>query len=239
MTRGTCRKWIAAMAVGGPMALQASTSTFATNLVVNGGFEAGNTNFSSDYNYRDRFAGPLTSPAYLAAGDYSVWSDANQVHPSFSGSAYSGNYFFIANGGTSTTDAVWQSQAITITQTGVAYRFQAFISSVVPSNFAPPSLVFEISSNSGTTWSGLGSTVSLSGANAGFWYQKFADTTLTTTGTYLIRMRNLSTAASGNDFGLDNIYFGLASAAPTAVPGSGLAAIGSLGLAGLARRRRR
>ena len=81
--------------------------------------------------------------------------------------------------------------------------------------------------------------MSLSGANAGVWYQTFADTTLTTTGTYLIRMRNLSTAASGNDFGLDNIYFGLASAAPTAVPGSGLAAIGSLGLAGLARRRRR
>lgn len=239
MTRGTCRKWIAAMAVGGPMALQASTSTFATNLIVNGGFEAGNTNFSSDYNYRDRFAGPLTSPAYLDAGDYSVWSDASQVHPGFSGSAYSGNYFFIANGGTSTTAAVWQSQAITITQTGVAYRFQAFISSVVPSNFAPPSLEFEISSDSGTTWSGLGSTVSLSGANAGDWYQTYADTTLTTAGTYLIRMRNLATAASGNDFGLDNLYFGLASAAPTAVPGSGLAAIGSLGLAGLARRRRR
>ncbi len=238
MTSGTCRKWIAAMAVGGPMALQASTSTFATNLIVNGDFELGNSSFTSDYTYRDRFAGPLTSPGYLDAGDYSVWSDASQVHPGFSGSAYGGNYFFIANGGTSTTAAVWQSQAITVTTVGVAYRFQAFISSVVPSNFAPPSLEFEISSDNGTSWSGLGSTVSLSGANAGDWYQTFADTTLTTAGTYLIRMRNLATSASGNDFGLDNIYFGLASAAPTAVPGSGLAAL-AFAAAGLCGRRHR
>lgn len=58
-------------------------------------------------------------------------------------------------------------------------------------------------------------------------------------GTYEIRLRNNQTAATGNDFGLDSIYFGLASAAPSAVPGTGLAAIGTLGLAGLARRRRR
>ena len=238
---GGSRSWLAAAIVAGSGSLLANTGVLATNLVVNGGFESGNTGFTSGYTFD---AAAAAGSNDLGAGEYSVTSNAALVHQNFSGLPQAGSQFFVANGSSNTSLAVWQSQAITVTQVNVAYRFEAYVSSVVPPVFngitlAPPILEFEISSNGGSSWTGLGSTVDLTGAAAGAWYLSYADTTLTTAGSYLIRLRNNQGAAAGNDFGLDSIYFGLASAAPSAVPGTGLAAIGTLGLAGFARRRRR
>lgn len=214
------------------IALAASSMTChaSLNLVTNGGFEAGNTGFTSDYVYQ---AAPVDP--WLWAGEYSVAGDAHDTHPGFYGYAHSGNNFFVANGAEDTTQSVWMSQAISVTNAGQNYRFQAWICSVVPSNYAPPSLSFEISNN-GQNWTALGSTPSLEGANEGEWFGASADVTLANAGTYFIRLRNNSNAYEGNDFGLDDIYFGLASGAPP-VPAPGCVAL--LGLTGLVGGRRR
>ena len=235
----------AVLVLAGGLAAGAASDAGATNLVVNGGFESGNTGFTSNYTYTTAWTAGLSDwRNWVDAGEYTVWSDAAQVHGIFTGSPESGTEFFIANGSSNTTQAVWQSQAFNVTQVGVSYRFEAYVSSLVPPVFngtplAPPSLVFEISSDGGSNWTGLGSTVDLTGAPAGAWYLSYADTTLNTAGSYLIRLRNNQGAADGNDFGLDSIYFGLAAVAPSAVPGAGIAGVATLGLAGLARRRRR
>jgi LPXTG-motif cell wall-anchored protein len=225
------------MTAGGVASVTGSTT--AGNLIINGGFESGNTGFTSDYAYN------VTT---YAAGEYTIGSNASQAHSGFVGTAYAGSNFFIGNGAEDTTQTVWQSQAFNVTEVGVSYRFEAQISSLVPpvwngTPLAPPSLAFEISSNGGSSWTGLGSTVDLTGAAAGEWFESYADTTLTQAGSYLIRLRNAQSAYSGNDFGIDGIYFGLAATSPSAgsstpVPGvGGIAAIAGLGLAGRRRRR--
>lgn len=210
------------------------TEARATNLVTNGGFESGNTGFSSDYTYSTDL-GP--------EGVYSVVSDASTVHPAFTGSPYAGSKFFVGNGGPDVNAAVWRSQVVQVTQPGIAYRFEAQISSMVPvtnqeepetdwiydpvlddwipvltgntiRNYDGPELFFEI--GNGTSWTPLGSTLSIAdGATPGNWFFTFADGAFGQAGDYYIQLRNNSTVFGGNDFGIDNIFFGLRTDAPS------------------------
>ena len=194
------------------LALQAS----AINLVTNGDFESGNTGFSSDYAYW-----PIGTSGDMNAGYYSVVSSANQIHSGFGGGPQAGSNFFVANGAVDTTQSVWKSQVISVTRTDVAYRFEAYISSVVNPSLAPPMLSFQI--GDGTTWTTLGATSSLSGAPRGQWYFSFADGIFQQAGDFIIRLRNDSNVAVGNDLGVDSIFFGLRSQAPSFAsnPGTG------------------
>jgi hypothetical protein len=235
----------AVLALAGGLAVVAASDAGATNLIVNGGFELGISGFASDYTQWTPAYNDPDWQKWVGADQYTVWSNAAEVHGNFIGTAQSGAQFFIANGGDDTSKAVWQSQAFSVTQVGVSYRFEAYVSSLVSpgeifgSPIVPPSLVFEISSDNGSSWTGLGSTVDLTGALAGVWFLSYADTTLNQAGSYMVRLRNNQTGFYGNDFGLDSLYFGLAGSAPSAVPGAGMAGLATLGLAGLARRRRR
>ena len=208
-----------------------ASNAVADNLVMNGGFENGDdASFWSNYSYK---AAPV-SP-YLNEGQYSVAYNANTTHPGFTATAYSGTKAFYANGSQTTLASPWITE-VEVMETGV-YRFQAMICSLVPTpSFGPPSLGFEISGDNGSTWTSLGTTPSLNNAQAGAWVGSFADYSISSVGYYMIRLRNLSSASSGNDFGLDDIYFGLASSAPS-VPAPGAAAL--IGLAGVIGGRRR
>ena len=203
------------------LTLQAS----ATNLVTNGGFESGNTGFSSDYTFWPigySFNHPIWGPVEdMDAGFYSVVDSANEIHGGFGGSPQAGSKFFVANGAVDTTQSVWKSQVISVTQANVAYRFEAYISSVVGPSLAPPMLSFQI--GDGTTWTTLGATPSLSGAPRGQWYFSFADGIFQQAGDFIIRLRNDSNEATGNDLGVDSIFFGLRSQAPSFAsnPGTG------------------
>ena len=180
----------------------------ASNLVTNGDFESGNTGFSSDYTFW-----PIGTSGSMEAGYYSVVSSANQIHTGFGGGPQAGSNFFVANGAVDTTQSVWKSQVISVTRTDAAYRFEAYISSVVNPSLAPPMLSFQI--GDGTTWTTLGATPSLSGAPRGQWYFSFADGIFQQAGNFIIRLRNDSNVAVGNDLGVDSIYFGLRTAAPS------------------------
>jgi hypothetical protein len=102
-------------------------------------------------------------------------------------------------------------------------RFQAFATStsdVGPPMFrAAPLLRFQLSINAGASWSNLGATLSLSYAATGLgcpgWTKMFADWIAPSNVTDLrLRLINGQTAASGNDFAVDDIFFGLVTAAP-------------------------
>lgn len=207
------------------LGLGLSSGLFASNLVTNGDFESGNSGFSTDYTFfpiGHTYIDPVWGLVQdMDAGYYSVVNSANQIHRGFGGGPQAGSQFFVANGAVDTTQAVWKSQVISVTQTNQAYRFEAYISSVVDPSLAPPSLSFQI--GNGTTWTTLGSTPSLSGAARGQWFFSFADGIFQQAGDFIIRLRNDSNVAAGNDLGVDSIYFGLRTGAPSfgTTPGTG------------------
>lgn len=233
-----------------------ASHAMATNLIVNGDFQSGNTGFTSDYSYNTLNPGPE-----LVEGAYSVVEKAGDVHFAWLDDFYdhtlgtSSGRYFVANASPETSLAVWQSSAITVSQANTPYRFEAWISKIYQFESNPPQLTFQI--GDGGNWTNLGSTASLDEVNPGEWLFTYADGQFASAGTYYVRLKNANGVDGGNDLGLDDIYFGLRSSAPSvgSVPGSGtvptynaaalpepstcvMAAIG-LAVSGLMNRRRR
>jgi len=220
-------------------ALLASTPAFAVNLIVNGDFEAGNTGFTSDYTYA-----PSTPNAGNPESTYLIDTNAANVHPAWFSFADhtsgSGNYL-IENGATSTVDGAnkiaWQ-QTITAAS-NTAYVFEAFASNLccnasfsgVP---APSNLTFTIFD--GTTLTTLG-TFTTDAAHPGVWTGLSNSFTTGTNTVLTLRIVNSNLAASGNDFGIDDISFSTTSTVPE--PASWALLISGFAMIGVAARRRR
>jgi len=200
----------------------------ANNLITNGDFSAGNSGFSSDYTFQAGDGVASTGINNMAEGKYSVVPFAKDVHsawtPAFDHTTgdNTGKYF-VGNGSALTSLAPWKTTtALTVTQANTAYRFEAYISTLftVSNDVAAvggtdgPILKFQI--GDGTTWVDMGTTNTfIAGAAVGQWNLVFADGKFNQAGNYLIRLVNNQTAAGGNDFGLDDIYFGLRTSAPS------------------------
>ena len=193
-------------------AIFTGTGARATNLISNGDFSAGNTGFTSDYSYN------TIANSMLSAGSYSVVTKANDVHTAW------GNYFdhtsgdssgkyFVANASDDITKTVWQSGAISVTQPNTAYRFEAWLTKIYALEQSPPVLSFQI--GDGTNWTNMGQTASLSSTSPGTWLHTYVDGQFGAAGTYFVRLKNSNSASTGNDLGLDDIYFGLRSSSPT------------------------
>ena len=186
-----CGLGIVAMAT----ALPASAS--AQNLVANGDFEAGNSDFTSSYTYSP--ANGYPADTYTVANNPKGWN-GNFVkagdHTSGSG------LMMIVNGSGTANSVVWQSAPIAID--GLSnYFFEAFVMNAYPSN--PPMLTFTVSLDGGAEqvlntltvpnstgiWNGLSTSFNAGGATSASLY-----------------LRNAQTAFSGNDFAVDDIYLG-------------------------------
>jgi hypothetical protein len=61
----------------------------------------------------------------------------------------------------------------------------------------------------------MGQTASLSSTAPGTWLHTFVDGQFSAAGTYFVRLKNSNGTGTGNDLGLDDIYFGLRSDSPT------------------------
>lgn len=177
----------------------ASPAMAATNLVTNGGFEAGNTGFTSTYTY-------VTPDAALMVPEntYTVASNAANQHPSWANvAAFAGNKFLIANGSPASDAPVWM-QMLTGLTIGTTYNFSAMAVNVCcNASFGGPNvspLLISIGSGVSPT------TIATSGAlgSTGIWTSFSGSFVANSTSANLSIFTDVS-AASGNDFGLDEI----------------------------------
>lgn len=209
----------------------------APNLVANGSFEAGNTLFSSSYTYAggNAFEGQynVLSNPYPWNGQFVSIGD----HTSGSG------LMMVANGSPVSGAVVWQSQSISISAS-TNYFFEAFVNNVCCQNFSfgPGSesiLEFSLSFNGGGAIS-LG-TITTNLALAGAWEGLSTNYLSGSAGNVVLSLVNRNTNPGGNDFAVDDIFFGTESTvnlAPVPEPETYAMMLAGLGLIGLIARRR-
>jgi hypothetical protein len=191
----------------------------AQNLILNGNFSSGTNNFSSDYVY------VTGANSANPEGTYSVVTKANDVHSAWGNyfdhtSGNSSGKYFIANASADTTRTVWQSNLLSVASPGTAYRFEAYLMSIYPSETNYPRLSFEI--GNGSTWTTMGQTTTLNSSSRGSWIFTYADGVFGFAGDFYVRLKNSNGALGGNDLGLDDIYFGLRTSAPSSGSTPGL-----------------
>lgn len=199
-------------------ALALMSSSASANLIVNSDFEAGNTGFISDY---------TNNQAHLfGAATYAITTDPNSKHPG--GASYgdhtsgSGNMMAV-NGSNVLGDVIW-SQTVSVSS-ATSYQFAVYISSW--SSVNPADLQFTVNGDS------IGGLVAPS--ETGLWKLAFANWYSYGATSATIEFTNLNTLGSGNDFALDDLYFG----APVHVSEPGALAVLLMGLAGIGYARRK
>jgi|GEM_PF-6255896 len=171
------------------------------NIVINGDFSDGNNDFTSAYTY---VSAKRTGPTNTLGpeGHYAVGTNPNDYHSDFSEcndhTRDSQKKMMILNGASTPGVEVWR-QTIDV-QPNTTYDFSAWFTSVHSS--APGQLVFSINNDQLTEEGGI----NLSSTTCQ-WDPFFAtwESGLATTAS--IAIVNLQTAASGNDFAIDDINF--------------------------------
>jgi hypothetical protein len=216
-----------------------TTSAYAApiNLVPNGNFEAGNDGqFTSDYAFS-----PL---ANTTEGEYTVRSNPfpwNGAFVSIGDHTTGAGLMMVANGSPESGDVVWRSQSIAV-DAATNYFFEAFVNNVCcrgGSPFGPGSesiLEFALSLDGGAPIS-LG-TITTDLDLAGTWEGLSTQFPSGSAGQVVLSLINRNTNRGGNDFAIDDVFFGTESTV-SPVPEPFTLALVGIGLAGLALRRRR
>ncbi|MCB2409806.1 Ig-like domain-containing protein [Hymenobacter lucidus] len=164
-----------------------------TNLLANPSFTANNTGFNSAYGYAGTGATSLQPE-----GLYMVGSDAASYHNNFVGYGRTGanDKFMIVNG--SADLSIVYSQTVTV-QPNRYYTFSAYASSVNTGN--PAQLGFVINGKSTSSVTTLPTEANVFVPISDLWFSGSNTSAV-------IEIRDVNKVASGNDFGLDDIYIG-------------------------------
>lgn len=159
------------------------------NLIRNGDFEQGNTDFYSQYNY---------ATPNITEGQYYVSPNPRNWNPGLSNctdhTTGSGNMLLV-NGSPALNQIVWQ-QTVTITP-NTNYAFSTWIQSLSAAN--PAQLRFSINGQIVSNLIAAGTLCS--------WKQFFVSWNSGTNTSAVISIVNQNTIAAGNDFALDDISF--------------------------------
>ncbi len=196
-------------AVVAAFALAPSIASAATNLITNGDFSAGNSGFTTGYNY----VAPAANVMY-PEGNITITANPFSVHNLWVNVAGS-NPMLIANGSPTASLTIWQESAIAVTS-GAKYNFAADVMNVCCNadfhgSNAASTIIFQVSADGGATWSDLVSHTTTPPADAGV-VAPLSSLYTATTSSISLRAINPINATSGNDFALDNLSF--ASAVP-------------------------
>ncbi|HET9505283.1 MAG TPA: gliding motility-associated C-terminal domain-containing protein [Hymenobacter sp.] len=178
---------------------QACTQGTGPNLLQNPSFTAGNMGFTSGYTYVPT---PTSNPSLYAEGTYAIGNNALTYHPNFAGNGRTGpgDNFMMINGAAA-LQAVY-AQTVTVFPNRF-YTISVYGVSLHPDSPAQLGLVVDGKSTSVVTT--LPSTVNQ--------YVKLEDLYFSGAGPaagwpVTIEIRNINKEPSGNDFGIDDVYFG-------------------------------
>lgn len=161
-----------------------------TNLIANGGFEAGNTGFTSAYTFKTDVIG---NSEMIPENTYGVDANVAAYHPHLVGVGRSGK-FLMVNGNTQTIKTVW-NQSVNVTS-GKEYDFRAYVQNIFAAS--PAVLRFYAGSELLGTYSPSGIAT----------YGEFAAIyTASSTGSVELKIVDANLTAFGNDFGIDDISF--------------------------------
>lgn len=171
--------------------LNVRAADLSNNVISNGDFESGNTDFTSDYIYNP---GDLVPEGY-----YDVLTNPQDDHPGFAPcpdhTSGSGN-MMVVNGSGTPNQNVWCQTVIVTPNT--QYVFSAWVTSVVAAS--PALLQFSINGVP------LGGIFSPPGGTCN-WGNFFQTWNSGANGSATICIVNQNTTFSGNDFALDDIVF--------------------------------
>ncbi len=171
------------------------------NRLRNAGFEEGNTLFTSAYRFvsaADNAASANGNSGLIPETTYGVDVDAAVYHPAFTGLARSGRQFMMINGAPDQSKVY--SQTVTVAR-GRYYTFSGFANSINPGS--PAVLGFVINDKSASATATLDGTTN---------YIQFRGVWFSGTSTSAkFEIRDINRIRGGNDFGLDDLYFGTCS----------------------------
>ena len=165
------------------------------NLLANPSFTNGNTGFTSSYGYVAD--DPARTDELIPEALYSVGNNAANYHPNFTGTGRlgAGDNFMIVNG--SQNLSVVYQQTLTV-RPNTYYSFAAYANSINPGS--PAQLGFVINGKSTSTVTTLDGTTN---------YVRISDLWFSGSNTTaVLEIRDVNKAFGGNDFGLDDLYFG-------------------------------
>jgi hypothetical protein len=179
------------------------SSATGPNLLQNPGFEAGNDgSFTSAYTFVPRLKadGTANSAGLQPETTYAVDTDASYYHNNFRGLGRGGSGNFMIVNGAANQSKVY-SQVVSVIPDRY-YTFSGWAQSV--NTISPAILGFVINGKSASVSTTLTTAANDYTQFSGVWYSG-------TSRTATFEVRDINRAPGGNDFGLDDLYFGTCS----------------------------
>lgn len=224
-------KFIGFLAVLAGMAI-AGAAAAGPNLIVNGDFSAGDTGFTTDYDF-------ITNPGSTSLepeGTITIADNPFSVHPYWVDLGNTNNPMLIVNGATSGSPTIWEETNISV-GAGKTYSFSATVMDICCNSTygananAPSEIKFQISTDGGADWTDLAGYTTKPGAvaqsgDSGIPVTIYGSFHSAVLGQLAIRAINGVSAAGGNDFALDNISLSTPEPAAWALMLVGMGALG-------------
>lgn len=211
------RYLLAALACAGSLAVSTPSARAATTNVVDQ-FNAQIQTFATDYTYiAPPF--PALQPFFgddilFPEGRLAIVASSADVHglwaitPTTPPPTTPGGFFLAVNGSKTAGQIVYQRSGIAVTAGGT-YQFQADFASLFDQAPADLTLTVQFIAADGISVLGTVSTPTIIPTGVATWQTVFLPSGVAPTGSATVRITisNSETAASGNDFGIDNILF--------------------------------